>query len=178
MVSLRPLFWHAFSFPFTPSAENHFQSTYLYFIQVFKKSPLNTDAFFQLSHWFQIFHRRTYHIHLVILYICLLELKYLNLGLLSLALGKEPLEQDWVQVWIKPVHQRASVLPVLKLGPTWTKKHQATLESKKSNFDRVRILLTQTNLFTYMHTVKYAMRMIPNEIRHSQSFCRTSKSVI
>ena len=143
-----------------------------------KKTPSNIDAFFQLPHWFQIFHRRIYHIHLVILYICLLELKYLNLRLLSLALGKKPLEQDWVQIWIKPVHQRASVLPVLKLGPTWTKKHQATLESKKSNFDRVRILLTQTNLFTYMHTVIYAMRMIPNEIRHSQSFCRTSKSVI
>ena len=114
---------------------------------------------------------------LVILYICLLELKYLNLGLLSLALGKEPLEKDWVQIWIKPVHQRASILPVYKLGPTWTKKHQATLESKKSNFHRVRILLTQTNLFTYMHTVIYAVRMIPNEIRHSHSFCHTSKSV-
>ena len=46
---------------------------------------------------------RTHQIHLVGQYICLLELHYLTLGFLSLALGKEPLEKDRLQRWIKPV---------------------------------------------------------------------------
>ena len=87
--------------------------------------------------------------HLVILYICPLKLKYFYLGLLSLALGKEPLEKDWLYVWIKPAYQRARVLPVLKLASTWTTKHQAALESKRIDFARVRILLKQPNLQTY-----------------------------
>ena len=49
---------------------------------------------------------RTYHMHHVVLCICFLELQYSNLGLLSLALGKEPLEKDWIQGWIQPMDQK------------------------------------------------------------------------
>ena len=117
---------------------------------------------------------RTCHIHLVGLYICLLELQYLNPGFLSPALGKEPLEKDWLQGWIKPVDQKTQVFSVIKLGPAWTTKHQAALESKKKNFARVRILLKQTNLHTFCKICNVFDNILHEITSHSVTLAKVS----
>ena len=59
--------------------------------------------------------------------------------MLSIALGKEPLEKGWLQGRTQPVDKEGQLFPALKLGPIGTKKDKAALESKKKYFARVRI---------------------------------------
>ena len=84
----------------TPSAENHFQSTYLCLnkrrFHSSVKKHLQTLTPFSSCHNFRYFNQSHLSYTHRYPYICLLEVKFLNLGLLSLALGKEPLEKDWL----------------------------------------------------------------------------------
>ena len=90
----------------------------------------------------------------------------LNLGLPSIALGKEPLAKSWLQRWVQPVDKEARIFSALQLGPTGTKKDKAALESKKKNFARVRIYFCTKR--TYKHTVKCAMCRYDSEQSHLQ----------